>query len=86
MYVRLIDGPREITVRKNHRCQGCGKIIKKGDACILTTCANDDSIYNFHECQECHNYYEDNCIGCKDFDYCVGENYETGILKDCRNG
>ena len=84
MPAKLVKEPKEVKVRKVHTCWGCGKIIKKGEKAIVTTCVNYDGIYDIYECPKCHQYYENNCLNCEDIEFCVGEHYYIGALKDCR--
>lgn len=82
----ILEDPKIIKVRKEHICQGCGKKINIGERVTVTKLANDGTAYSFYECDECNKYFNDKCCGCKDFDYCIGENYPVGAIKECQEG
>lgn len=72
-----------IKTRKDHVCQGCGKKLSKGSECYSTSLADRGQAYTFYECQECREYFTENCIGCEDWDYCIGEQYKVGTIEEC---
>ena len=80
----IIQEPKEVKVRKDHICQGCGKEIKKGEKVIYSKYANMDGIYSFYECKKCDDYRDNECSKCDDFEYCIGENYMIGVIRECR--
>jgi len=81
----LISGCKITKVRKNHLCQGCGKVIEKGEKVQVSTYADDGSIYSFYECDACAKFYERRCKLCKDFHDCMGKDYYVGLIKECNN-
>ena len=82
--VNIIQRPKKVKTRKNHICQGCGDKINKEDIVYSSKYANEDTAWNFYECEECWNYFKNNCHECKDFYDCIGENYEIGTIKECK--
>jgi len=85
MVARLVSETKKVKARKNHTCLGCGKKIKKGEKYFKSTCAMDGHIYDIKECKKCREYYNENCSNCEYYEFCIGENYYVGILKDCMN-
>ena len=82
--VDILQKPKKVKVRKDHICQGCGKKIIKGEKATYSKYVGDGLVWYFYECSECREYYKDNCSDCKDYRECIGENYELGIIKECR--
>ncbi|OPY87466.1 MAG: hypothetical protein A4E71_01004 [Smithella sp. PtaU1.Bin162] len=78
----LLESKR-VKVRKPHICQGCGKKIEVGETAIVSVVADGGTVWRYYECIVCHKYAESNCYKCSDFDYCVGENYFVGLIKEC---
>jgi hypothetical protein len=84
MSVSVIKEPHIVKVRKPHVCQGCGKKIEIGEQATSATYADGGDIWTFHECDDCRAYFKSNCTGCRDFEYCIGENYSVGTIKECK--
>ena len=80
----VLTNTHRVKTRKDHVCQGCGKTMPKGSECYSTSIAGDGTAYTLYECEECRDYYIENCDGCKDFEYCLGENYQVGAIRRCR--
>jgi len=74
---------KRVKVRKDHKCQGCGKTIHKSEYAHDSACS-DGEIYHIYECDDCYQYVKDVCLKCKDFSYCIGEDYPYGALKECQ--
>ena len=85
MPAKLVREPRKVKARKSHMCRGCGNEIKKGNEYYRTTCAMDGRVYDIKECVNCRKYYKNNCMNCSDLEFCVGEHYYVGVLKDCQS-
>lgn len=79
-----LQEPKIIKVRKQHVCQGCGIKIDIGESCTVSKFADGGGVYSFYECEPCREHFKLNCNGCKDFDYCIGENYSIGTIKECK--
>mgnify|MGYP001294739571 CR=1 FL=1 len=84
MSVSVINEPHKVRVRKPHICQGCGKKIEMGEEATSSTFAEGRDIWTFYECEDCRGYFDSNCNGCRDFEYCIGENYFVGTIKECK--
>ena len=84
MSVNTIKEPHKVRVRKSHICQGCGKKINIGDIAITSTYSDGGDIWTFYECDDCVDYRNSKCCKCKDYDLCMGENYQIGLIKDCK--
>ena len=76
--------PKEVKVRKDHRCHGCRKEIKKGGKAIYSKYVNADGFYSFYECHECYNHVKEWCFECRDYDYCIADSYTYGLIKECK--
>jgi hypothetical protein len=74
---------KKVRTRKEHTCQGCGKHIKKGELANMAVVADSGAIWRYYECEKCFDYAQKECSHCKDFDFCLGLNYEMGSLKMC---
>ena len=85
MPARLVREPKKVTSRKKHTCRGCAKEINQGEKYFVTTCAMDDRVYDIKECVNCREYYKNECMNCSDLEFCVGEHYYIGELKDCQS-
>lgn len=84
MSTHVIKEPHEIKIKKSHECQGCGKKLNIGENVISSTYSNNEYIWTFYECNECSNYRNIECSKCKSYNYCIGENYEIGLIKGCK--
>jgi hypothetical protein len=80
-----LQQPKIVKVRKQHVCQGCGIKINIGESCTVSKVADGGEVYSFYECESCREFYDKNCAGCSDFDYCIGENYFIGSIKKCKD-
>lgn len=76
---------KTVKVRKDHTCQGCGIKINTGENCTVSKHADNGEAYSFYECDKCKEYYYANCNKCCDIEYCIGENYSVGIIRECMN-
>jgi len=52
MYEEIDDG-RTITARKDHRCEWCGEVIRKGESCIKRTYKWEDEFWDNRQHPEC---------------------------------
>lgn len=84
MSVDIIKEPHKIKVRKPHICQGCGKTIQIKEEAISSTFADRGDIWTFYECLDCADYRNKICNSCKDYEYCIGEDYYIGVIKTCK--
>ena len=68
-------------VYKNIKGKGGGKIaVVLTDAHLVKTRKN----HICQECEECRDYFVENCKGCNDYNFCLGENYQVGAIRRCR--
>jgi len=74
---------RKVITRKIHRCQGCGTLIKIGEETFTQSCCDAGDAWTFYFCPICETYLKEQCHLCKDFGYCIGENFMVGELRDC---
>ena len=84
MSVNIVDEPHKVKIRKNHICQGYGKLIKIGEEAIIGTYSDSGEIWSIYECEECSDYSKNKCSHCKDFDMCMGLDYYVGLIRDCK--
>lgn len=87
MSATCLSEPKLVKVRKEHQCQGCGKKINKGEEAYSSSFADGGNAWTFWECPECHEYLVSTCGQgqCKDFDFCIGLDYQVGIISECKN-
>jgi len=76
---------KKVKVRKPHICQGCGKKIETDEIAIVSVVADGGTVWRYYECIVCHEYVESDCRKCGDFDYCIGERYFVGLIKECKD-
>lgn len=84
MSATCLREPKNVKVRKDHICQGCGKKILKGEEAVSSSYADGGEAWTFRECQTCREYFDENCRGCGDFEYCIGESYGIGTIAECK--
>lgn len=75
---------KTVKARKAHTCQGCAKTIVVGENATVSVVVGSDGICSFYECDPCREWAESKCDNCKDFDYCIGENYTIGSIAECK--
>lgn len=84
MSATCLSDPKNVKVRKDHICQGCGKKISKGEEAISSSYADGGEAWTFYECHECRDYVVNNCQGCRDADICIELDYRVGTISECR--
>ncbi len=72
--MEIINNTRQVTARKNHKCDYCGLDIKKGEKYEVTTLKNDDGIYDWKNHISCH----ETATALDMFDFCN----EEGLTKE----
>lgn len=83
MAVNTLKEPHIVKVRKQHICQGCGKKIEIGEKVTSSTFVDSGEVYTFYECDICRKHIDAKCSSCSDFNYCIGEDYSVGSIKEC---
>ena len=76
--------PHKAKIRKDHICQGCGKVLKKYETVTASSYADGGTAWTFYECDECVKYRENHCWECRDREMCIQEDYYVGLLKERR--
>ena len=80
----ILTSTHLIRTRKAHICEGCGKELPRGSECFSISMANRGCAYTFYECEDCWEYFNENCIGCESCDVCIGLSYEVGAIEECK--
>lgn len=56
--MEVIASPHRIKARKEHSCDYCGKVIKKGEEYTKATCKGD-YMYDWKSCDRCKPYVQE---------------------------